>query len=133
MNTSEGSSAGTSVRLRQPVGDVSLQVSLAQPGSSTGWHGAAVPCPRSSRRLPHITPHGLPGRNRRDGARYGLKMSVGHRGLIFGLIRLRSPTFIGVRIDAVMQVADVNGIRRTIILTSENRKVGGSTPPLAPP
>ena len=25
-----------------------------------------------------------------------------------------------------MQVADVNGIRRTIILTSENRKVGDS-------
>src|SRR5918998_3616493 len=52
-------------------------------------------------------------------------------GLIIGLIRLRSPTFIGVRSNAAMQVADVNGIRRTIILTSENRKVGGSTPPLA--
>jgi hypothetical protein len=33
------------------------------------------------------------------------------RGLIFGLIRLRSPSFIGVRIQAAMQVADVNGIR----------------------
>jgi hypothetical protein len=53
------------------------------------------------------------------------------RGLIFGLIRLRSPTFIGVRINAAMQVADVNGIQRTIIQTPENRKVGGSTPPLA--
>jgi hypothetical protein len=31
------------------------------------------------------------------------------RGLIFGLIRLRSPAFIGVRINAAMQVADVNG------------------------
>src|SRR5947199_2031575 len=51
------------------------------------------------------------------------------RGLIFRLIRLRSPTFIGVRINAAMQVADVNGIRRTIIQTSENRKVGGSTRP----
>ena len=50
----------------------------------------------------------------------------GH-GLIFGLIRLRSPTFIGVRINAAMQVADVNGIRRTIIQTSENRKVDGLT------
>jgi hypothetical protein len=46
------------------------------------------------------------------------------RGLIFGLIRLRSPTFIGVRINAAMQVADLNGIRRTIIQTPENRKVG---------
>jgi hypothetical protein len=52
------------------------------------------------------------------------------RGLIFGLIRLRSPTFIGVRINAAMQVADVNGIRRTIIPTFENAKVVGSTPPL---
>jgi hypothetical protein len=50
-------------------------------------------------------------------------------GLIFGLIRLRSPTFIGVRINAAMQVADVNGIRRTIIQTSENRKVGGRPRP----
>jgi hypothetical protein len=32
-----------------------------------------------------------------------------------------------------MQVADVNGIRRTIIPSPENRKVGGSTPPLSPP
>src|SRR5918998_3001813 len=49
-------------------------------------------------------------------------------GLIIGLICLRSPTFIGVRSNAAMQVADVNGIRRTIILTSENRKVGRSIP-----
>jgi hypothetical protein len=49
------------------------------------------------------------------------------RGLIFGLIRLRSPTFIGVRINAARQVADVNDIRRTIIQTSENRKVDGTT------
>jgi hypothetical protein len=48
------------------------------------------------------------------------------RGLIFGLIRLRSPTFIGVRINAAMQVAEVNGIWRTIIPTSENRKVDDS-------
>jgi hypothetical protein len=54
-------------------------------------------------------------------------------GLIFGLIRLRSPTFIGVRINAAMQVADVNGIRRTIIQTSENRKVGGSGRARGPP
>lgn len=49
-------------------------------------------------------------------------------GLIFGLIRLRSPTFGRVRINAVMQVADVNGIRRTIIQVLKNRKVGGSSP-----
>jgi hypothetical protein len=54
-------------------------------------------------------------------------------GLIFGLIRLRSPTFIGVRINAAMQVADVNGIRRTIIQTSENRKVALGTFPLPSP
>ena len=48
------------------------------------------------------------------------------RGLIFGLIRLCSSTFIGIRIDAAMQVTDVNGIRRTIIQTSENRKASGS-------
>jgi hypothetical protein len=52
-------------------------------------------------------------------------------GLIFGLIRLRSPTFIGVRSNVAMQVADVNGIWRTIIPSPENRKVGGSPPPLA--
>lgn len=52
------------------------------------------------------------------------------RGLIIGLIRLRSSTFIGIQINAVMQVADVNGIPRTIIPTSENRKVVGSTPAL---
>jgi hypothetical protein len=43
-------------------------------------------------------------------------------GLIFGLIRLRSSTFIGIRISEAMQVADVNGIWRTIIPTPENRK-----------
>jgi hypothetical protein len=47
-------------------------------------------------------------------------------GLIFGLIRLRSPTFIGVRSNVAMQVADVNGIWRTIIPISENRKVDDS-------
>ena len=50
----------------------------------------------------------------------------GDRGLIFGLIHLRSPTFIVIRIYASMQVANVNGIRRTVIPTPENRKVGGS-------
>jgi hypothetical protein len=48
----------------------------------------------------------------------------GDRGLIFGLIHLRSPTFIVIRIYASMQVADVNGIRRTVIPTPENQKVG---------
>ena len=54
-----------------------------------------------------------------------------HRGLIFGLIRLCSPKFIWVRINAEMQVADVSVFQRTTIPTTENRKVGGSTPPLA--
>jgi hypothetical protein len=54
----------------------------------------------------------------------------GTGGLIFGLIRLRSSKFIGIRINTTVQVADVNGIRRTIIPTPENRKVGGSTAPL---
>jgi hypothetical protein len=43
-----------------------------------------------------------------------------------GLIYLRSPAFIGVRIDVLVQIADINGIRRTMILTSEKQKVGGS-------
>ena len=47
--------------------------------------------------------------------------------LIFGLIRLRSPTFIDIQIYASMQVADVYGIQRTIILTPENRKVDCSS------
>src|SRR5947209_18799239 len=51
-------------------------------------------------------------------------------GLIFGLVRLRSSAFSRVRFNAAMQVTDVNGIRRTVIQTPENRKVGGSTPPL---
>ena len=53
------------------------------------------------------------------------------RGLIFGLIRLRSPTFIGIQINAAMQVTDVNDIRRTVIPTPENRKVDDSALPLA--
>src|SRR5947209_18483120 len=52
-------------------------------------------------------------------------------GLIFGLIRVRSSMFIGIQIDAAMQVTNVSVIPRTIIPTPENRKVGGSTPPLA--
>jgi hypothetical protein len=51
-------------------------------------------------------------------------------GLIFGLIHLRSPGFVGVRINCLAQVADVDGIRRTVISSPENRKVGGLTPPL---
>lgn len=34
-----------------------------------------------------------------------------HRGLIFGLIRMRSSTFIRVRINAAKQVTDVRIIR----------------------
>jgi hypothetical protein len=49
--------------------------------------------------------------------------------LIFGLLRLRSSTFIGIRINVAMQVMNASAIRRTIIQTSENRKVGGSTAP----
>jgi hypothetical protein len=111
MNTSDGSSAGTNVRLRQPPGDVSLQVSLAEPGSSTGWHVAAAPRTRSSLQLPRITRTGCRGTTGAAEQDTGLTMSVGHRGLIFGLIRLRSSTFIGVRINAAMQVANVNGIQ----------------------
>jgi hypothetical protein len=40
-----------------------------------------------------------------------VRKPLGDRGLIFGLIRLRSPTFIGIRLDATMQVVDINGIR----------------------
>lgn len=48
--------------------------------------------------------------------------------LIFGLIRLRSSTFGST---PQCRSRDVSGIRRTIIQTPENRKAGGSTPPLA--
>lgn len=40
-----------------------------------------------------------------------------------GLIRRRSSTFIGIQINVAMQVTDVSGICRTIIPTTENRKV----------
>jgi hypothetical protein len=52
-------------------------------------------------------------------------------GLICGLIRLRSSAFNGVQISAAMPVTNVGGAWRTRILSPENRKVGGSTPPLA--
>ena len=49
------------------------------------------------------------------------------RGLIFGLVRLRSHKFICIRIGTEMQVADVSVIRRIVFQTSENRKVGGGS------
>jgi hypothetical protein len=51
------------------------------------------------------------------------------RGLIFGLIRLRSPTFIGIRIKSATQDTNVSVIPRTITPSPENRKVGGSDSP----
>ncbi len=42
------------------------------------------------------------------------------RGLIFGLIRLRSSMLIGIQINAAMQVTDVNGIQRTLIPSPES-------------
>ena len=48
----------------------------------------------------------VPGRPGRQSASRGCD-----RGLIFGLIRLRSSTFIGIRINAAMQVTDLNGIQ----------------------
>ncbi len=58
-------------------------------------------------------------------------MSIGHQrpipnGLIFGPIRLRSLRSLVFRINVSMLATDVNGIWRTIIQTSGNRKVGGS-------
>ena len=53
-------------------------------------------------------------------------------GLIFGLIRLRSSKFIGIRINMTMQVANLNGTQRTIIQTPENRMVGASTTARSP-
>jgi hypothetical protein len=52
-------------------------------------------------------------------------------GLIFGLIRLRSPTFIAIQINLATQIANVYDIRRTVIPIPENRKVSGSALPLA--
>jgi hypothetical protein len=48
-------------------------------------------------------------------------------GLIFGLIRLRSPTFIDIQINAATQLTDMSDIQRTIIPSPENRKVSCST------
>jgi hypothetical protein len=53
------------------------------------------------------------------------------RGVVSSLVssvyvRLRSSVF---KIVVAVQVADVNGIQRTIIPTPENQKVGGSTMP----
>jgi hypothetical protein len=50
-------------------------------------------------------------------------------GIPLGLIRLRSSKFIGIQINATMQVMDVRAIWRTTIPSPENRKVGGSTRP----
>jgi hypothetical protein len=47
-------------------------------------------------------------------------------GLVFGLVHLRSPEFSGVQTDLLTQVADVNGIQRTVIPTPESRKVDRS-------
>jgi hypothetical protein len=58
----------------------------------------------------------------RDSLREGPSPS----GLIFGLIRLRSSKFIGVRINTTAHVTNVDVIRRTIIPSPENRKVGVS-------
>lgn len=44
-------------------------------------------------------------------------------GLIFGLIHLRSSTFISIQINGIVQVANVDGIRPTVVPTPENRKV----------
>jgi hypothetical protein len=41
-------------------------------------------------------------------------------------VRPRSSTFVSIRINASMQVADVYGTRRTVIPSPENRKVGAS-------
>lgn len=43
-------------------------------------------------------------------------------------IRLDMPTFIDVRINAAMQVTDMNDIQRAIIPSPENRKGVPSTP-----
>lgn len=78
-------------------------------------------------------------RNRRYSSTFPVRSSVTYvsRSAVvvsslvsFVYVRLRPSTFIGIRINAATQVTDVNGIQRTIILTSENRRVDGSTPPL---
>jgi hypothetical protein len=65
-----------------------------------------------------------------DPARSSAQCHV-RRGRDHGLIRLRSSTFFDIRINTAMQVTNVTIIRGTIISSPENRKVGGSTPPLA--
>jgi hypothetical protein len=46
-----------------------------------------------------------------------------------GYPRANRALVVSSLVNAAMQVTDVNGIRRTVIQTPENRKVGGSTPP----
>ena len=51
-------------------------------------------------------------------------------GLILGLIRLHSPAF---KSNVAVQVVNVDGLRRTVIPTPENRQVGDRARPWAPP
>jgi hypothetical protein len=58
------------------------------------------------------------------------KFSAELCGLVLGLIRMRSSAFSSVPIGAAAQVTDAGAAWRTHIPRPENRKVGGSTPPL---
>jgi hypothetical protein len=57
--------------------------------------------------------------------------SVPWTRLFFRLIRVRSRASANGREDAPAQVTDGADQRRTLHRSPENRKVGGSTPPLA--
>jgi hypothetical protein len=117
---------------RSPVAQVSRHV------SSRGVAGQRQGSMSFSRRVLHMDPCPWPAprqARRRDGIpavalscpAAGRHTSRGcDSGLIFGLIRLRSSTFISIQINAAIQVMNASAIRRTIIQTSENRKDGGS-------
>lgn len=73
-----------------------------------------------------VARHRLRLRNRRPSASFPNPtrsvMSAESRarcGLIFGLVRIRSSTFICIQINAAMQVTEVRDIQRTIIPFSE--------------
>ena len=53
-----------------------------------------------------------------------------NRGMVVSSIYVHLSSLV-FRLGLLPQLADVNGFPRTLIPTPENRKVGGSTPPLA--
>ena len=99
-------------------------------GRSASMAGV-VPVRLSGRRT--RAPEDLRTRHRRAGRPRGRMggLAAPCGGLSLGLIRHRSLPYIGGRVRAFMRVRDRRDSGRTQCPGPENRKVGGSTPPLA--